>query len=96
MFYIVKMQTGLGSSSIYMQKAPELLGFLCKQGGAPRVADFVHGSDGLGNTFPPEPKMRKIEKNAADFLIEKVKELPHEVTVLALAPLTNIAEVSRF
>lgn len=62
------------------------------KGGAPRVADFAHGSDGLGNTFPPEPKMRTIDKSAVDFLIEKVKEFPHEVTVLALGPLTNIAK----
>eukprot|EP00250_Pteridium_aquilinum_P010391 c19353_g1_i1 orf=103-1137(-) len=61
------------------------------KGGAQKAADFVHGSDGLGNTFPPEPKKRKIEMSASDFLIEKVKEFPHEVTVLALGPLTNIA-----
>lgn len=62
------------------------------KGGAPRIADFAHGSDGLGNTFPPEPKMRKNDQSAANFLVEKIKEFPHEVTILALGPLTNIAE----
>ncbi|KAI4300450.1 hypothetical protein L6164_033828 [Bauhinia variegata] len=56
-----------------------------------RVADFVHGSDGMGNIFLPSPKNMKIEKNASEFLVEKVSEYPGEVSVLALGPLTNLA-----
>lgn len=59
--------------------------------GPPRIADFVHGSDGLGNTYPPPPKTKKIEKSACEFLVDKVSEHPGEITVLALGPLTNIA-----
>lgn len=62
------------------------------KGDGPRIADFAHGSDGLGNTFPAQPKNKKIDKCAADFLVEKVREFPNEVTILALGPLTNIAE----
>ncbi|XP_027351544.1 uridine nucleosidase 1 isoform X2 [Abrus precatorius] len=61
------------------------------KGGKPRVADFVHGEDGLGNTFLPPPKSKKIEKCASEFLVEKVSEYPGEVSVLALGPLTNLA-----
>ncbi|GAU16063.1 hypothetical protein TSUD_339340 [Trifolium subterraneum] len=61
------------------------------KGGRPRVADFVHGKDGLGNTFLPDPKASKIDKSASEFLVEKVSEYPGEITVLALGPLTNIA-----
>ncbi|RZC21487.1 Uridine nucleosidase 1 isoform B [Glycine soja] len=61
------------------------------KGGKPRVADFVHGKDGLGNTFLPPPKGEKIEKSASEFLVEKVSEYPGEVSVLALGPLTNLA-----
>ncbi|RDX76335.1 Uridine nucleosidase 1 [Mucuna pruriens] len=61
------------------------------KGGEPRVADFVHGKDGLGNTSLPPPKSKKIEKSASEFLVEKVSEYPGEVTVLALGPLTNLA-----
>ncbi|KAJ9181411.1 hypothetical protein P3X46_009544 [Hevea brasiliensis] len=32
-------------------------------GGKGRVADFVHGSDGLGNIFLPSPKAQKFEKD---------------------------------
>jgi len=59
--------------------------------GPPVIADFVHGSDGLGNTFPSPPKNKKIDKNACEFLVDKVSEYPGEVTILALGPLTNIA-----
>lgn len=65
-----------------------------EKGGRPRVADFVHGKDGLGNIFLPEPKAKKIDKSASEFLVEKVSEYPGEVTVLALGPLTNLALVS--
>ncbi|XP_062117565.1 uridine nucleosidase 1 isoform X1 [Humulus lupulus] len=61
------------------------------KGGEPRVADFIHGSDGMGNIFLPSPKGKKIEKHASEFLVDKVSEYPGEVSVLALGPLTNIA-----
>ncbi|KAK7396669.1 hypothetical protein VNO78_17826 [Psophocarpus tetragonolobus] len=61
------------------------------KGGTPRVADFVHGKDGLGNTFLPPPNGKKIEKSASEFLVEKISEYPGEVSVLALGPLTNLA-----
>ncbi|KAG0524108.1 hypothetical protein BDA96_07G181400 [Sorghum bicolor] len=61
------------------------------KGGKPRVADFVHGSDGIGNLFLPAPSAKKVEESAADFLINKVSEFPGEVSVLALGPLTNVA-----
>lgn len=64
-----------------------------EQGGMPRVADFVHGTDGLGNINLLPPKARKIEKSAAQFLVDKVSEHPGEVSILALGPLTNLALV---
>ena len=68
--------------------------YFLQKGGTPRVADFVHGKDGLGNTFLPPPKGEKIEKSASEFLVEKVSEYPSEVYVLAPAPLTNMALIS--
>ncbi|GAV66089.1 IU_nuc_hydro domain-containing protein/TFIID_20kDa domain-containing protein [Cephalotus follicularis] len=61
------------------------------KGGRPRVADFVHGSDGLGNIFLPPPKAKKSEKNASEFLVDTVSKYPGEVSILALGPLTNLA-----
>ncbi|XP_042967635.1 probable uridine nucleosidase 2 isoform X1 [Carya illinoinensis] len=57
----------------------------------PRVADFVHGADGLGNQNFPPPKGKAIEQSAAAFLIEQANLYPGKVTVVALGALTNIA-----
>lgn len=52
---------------------------------------FVHGDDGQGNTFRPESKNKAIDLSAADFIIEQVKKYPHEVTLAAVGPYTNLA-----
>ncbi|KAI3843566.1 hypothetical protein MKW98_011969 [Papaver atlanticum] len=56
-----------------------------------RVADFVHGTDGLGNQNFPPPLGKAIEKSAVNYLVEQANQYPGEVTVVALGPLTNIA-----
>ncbi|KAL5545173.1 hypothetical protein UlMin_008957 [Ulmus minor] len=56
-----------------------------------RIADFVHGSDGLGNQNFPPPKGKPIEQSAAAFLVDQANLNPGKVTVVALGPLTNIA-----
>ncbi|KAI8024859.1 Uridine nucleosidase 1 [Camellia lanceoleosa] len=48
------------------------------QGGRPRAADFVGGSDGLGNISLPPPKSKKIEKTASEFLVDMVSKYPGE------------------
>ncbi|KAA0033249.1 putative uridine nucleosidase 2 [Cucumis melo var. makuwa] len=56
-----------------------------------RVADFVHGNDGLGNQNFPPPNGKPIDQAAAVFLVEQANLYPGEVTLVALGPLTNIA-----
>ncbi|OIT21883.1 PREDICTED: probable uridine nucleosidase 2 [Nicotiana attenuata] len=56
-----------------------------------RIADFVHGTDGLGNQNFPAPNGKPIDQNAAEFLIQQASLYPGKVTVVALGPLTNIA-----
>nr|GMD85285.1 probable uridine nucleosidase 2 [Ipomoea batatas] len=56
-----------------------------------RIADFVHGTDGLGNQNFPPPEGKAIEQNAIEFLVQQANLYPGEVTVVALGPLTNIA-----
>ncbi|XP_076931118.1 putative uridine nucleosidase 2 [Bidens hawaiensis] len=56
-----------------------------------RVADFVHGVDGLRNQNFPQPNSKPIEKSAAEYLVEQAKLYPGQITVVALGPLTNIA-----
>lgn len=61
------------------------------KGGKPRVCDFVHGSDGMGNLFLPPPLGQKVEKSAPEFLVDRVSKYPGEISILALGPLTNLA-----
>lgn len=61
-----------------------------------RIADFVHGSDGLGNTYPTLSDRKPIDTFAPDFLIQKVNEFPGEIIIVALGPLTNLAKVGSF
>lgn len=61
------------------------------QGTKLRIADFVHGADGLGNQNFHPPKGKPIEQSAADFIVEQANLYPGKVTVVALGPLTNIA-----
>lgn len=61
------------------------------QGTKLRIADFVHGSDGLGNQNFPPPKGKPIDQSAVTFLVEQANLYPGKVTVVALGPLTNIA-----
>ncbi|XP_039008987.1 probable uridine nucleosidase 2 isoform X1 [Hibiscus syriacus] len=56
-----------------------------------RIADFVHGTDGLGNQNFPPPQGKPIDMSAPDFLIEQANLYPGKLTVVALGPLTNIA-----
>lgn len=52
----------------------------------------IHGKDGFG-PFPARmPNATPVAENAADFMARVASENPGEVTVIALGPLTNIAE----
>ena len=55
------------------------------------TVEDVHGSDGMGDSFFPKPKRAAEKPHAIDFIIKTVNENHGEVTLLAIAPLTNIA-----
>nr|KJB77096.1 hypothetical protein B456_012G120100 [Gossypium raimondii] len=65
--------------------------FCTQKGTKLRIADFVHGADGLGNQNFPPPEGKPIDMSATDFLVEQANLYPGKVTVVALGPLTNIA-----
>jgi purine nucleosidase len=57
------------------------------------TSKFFHGKDGLGDTGPYEPKGKIRKKYAVDKIISLLKENPNELEIIAIGPLTNIAEV---
>jgi purine nucleosidase len=54
-------------------------------------AAFVHGQDGMGDVGFPEPKTTAVNEHAALALLRLTRERPGELTLVALAPLTNLA-----
>jgi purine nucleosidase len=54
-------------------------------------AGHVHGMDGLGDIGFPEPATRTSDEHAAHALLRLTRERPGELTLVALAPLTNLA-----
>lgn len=56
-----------------------------------RTVEDVHGEDGMGNSYFPPVTQRPEEGHAVDFLIDKIHQHPGEITLLCIAPLTNIA-----
>lgn len=54
-------------------------------------ASYVHGNNGMGDVAY-EPIVRKPESlHAVDYLIKTVRDNPHQITLIAIGPLTNIA-----
>lgn len=54
-------------------------------------AAFVHGKDGFGDVGFPEPQSALSAESAALALLRLTCERPGELTLVALAPLTNLA-----
>ncbi|CAH0122494.1 MULTISPECIES: nucleoside hydrolase [unclassified Paenibacillus] len=51
----------------------------------------VHGHNGLGDAELSEPKGAALDMHAAEFIVEQARKRPHEVTVIAVGTMTNMA-----
>lgn len=51
----------------------------------------IHGKYGMGDSFFEKTVQRPEDEHAVDFIINTVKANPGEISLLAIAPLTNIA-----
>ncbi len=54
-------------------------------------ADWFHGPDGMGNMNYPDPKIEENKEDYKDVLNSLIQQNPHEITLVTLGPLTNIA-----
>lgn len=57
-------------------------------------ASYIHGSDGLGelsSTLPPPIHDDATAPASVDILIQHLQARPHEITLIAIGPLTNLA-----
>ena len=60
----------------------------------PIRATSFHGTDGLGDSNLPQPRMRTRKESAIDLIVDQLnKEKDHGLTIVCIGPLTNIAAV---
>jgi len=52
---------------------------------------FVHGRNGLGDIEIPKSTSRAVDMSAAQYLVEKTRQMPGEISICAVGPLTNLA-----
>jgi purine nucleosidase len=52
---------------------------------------FFHGPDGMGGMNYPDPTYKAEEQHAVNALIDCIRANPHEIILVTLGPLTNIA-----
>jgi len=57
-------------------------------GGAPHV----HGANGFGDVVMPDPVTKPVEIWAPDLLIDMARRYPGEISLLAVSPMTNVAQ----
>lgn len=59
------------------------------------AADYVHGPDGMGGSNFEKAKQRPEKEHAVDVIIDLINNNPGEMTLICIAPLTNIAVALR-
>jgi purine nucleosidase len=58
-----------------------------------RPATFIHGEDGLGDTFLPPPSTRAVNEPALELLARMVHERPGEIAIVPIGPLSNLGAI---
>lgn len=56
-----------------------------------QIAEYAHGSDGLGDVGFPDPRGTAQSEHAVDFLVRAFMETDHAVDMITLGPMTNLA-----
>src|SRR5262249_48701249 len=59
------------------------------------TVEYIHGDDGMGNSFFPPATQRPEREHAVHALIRLINANPGQLTILAQAPLTNLAMAVR-
>jgi len=57
------------------------------------TAEYVHGSDGIGDMNLPSPKIQTMKNDYIQILKEIIEEIPNDLILITLGPLTNIAQL---
>lgn len=82
--YVVERCGMIGTVSVYPGLAKPLLRPL-------RTAQFCHGNDGFGDIGLDLSGRMPADQHAVDVLIQTIRQFPHEITLVTLGPLSNLA-----
>ena len=82
-------------SYIDKSQIPVFLGASRPLKGVFKYAYQYHGTNGICTSIPNQNKPQKNDQNAVDFILTALKQNLQGITLVALGPLTNIAEVLR-
>jgi len=55
-----------------------------------KTVEYVHGRDGMGDSFFPKARQRPEKKHAVDVILELADRHPGEITLAAIGPFTNV------
>jgi len=58
-------------------------------------ADYVHGEGGLGGELFPDTGIPSGDRHAVEYIVERARANPGELTLVCIAPLTNVAMALR-
>lgn len=73
---------------------PVAMGAVAPMGQSMPNASFIHQKSGLGGYNPPKTiKTKPIEKPAVEAMYEVIKQNPKDISIIALGPHTNVAEL---
>ena len=59
------------------------------------TATYAHGENGLGGIAFPEPTTKPVSETATQLIRRLVHASPHQIGIVAIGPLTNIATAFR-
>ncbi|SEW01818.1 nucleoside hydrolase [Natrinema salifodinae] len=54
-------------------------------------AEYIHGEGGLGGDLFPDTGIPSADEHAVDYIVRTARENPGEITLVCIAPLTNVA-----
>jgi len=79
------------------EQVPYFAGAVAPSGqNSPPEGDCAHGKTGLGNAVVQHSTVPPANQHAVDFILEQVEKAPEKaITLIATAPLTNIANAIR-
>lgn len=73
-------------------KIPVCAGAECTIAGeTEEFPEFIHGKNGIGNVELPGSQQKTVEKDVCDFIYEKACQYEHELVLVLLGRMTNIA-----